>query len=159
MQSLFNTLIQTTQEVPWQRVSSFGVGAAPEATSGKAPVGKSRVDTGTCPFRQPHGQAWVTTECQCQKSKEENKTQVNEKEGKAVNTERAIYFSADPFQNLFWLKRLTLNSSLIYGTYLNNLNRRSRAHQIAVGLLFPVWCLISLKDHSPKAYTAAELKG
>lgn len=101
----------------------------------------------------------MTTECQCQKSKEENKTQVNEKEGKAVNTERAIYFSADPFQNLFWLKRLTLNSSLIYGTYLNNLNRRSRAHQIAVGLLFPVWCLISLKDHSPKAYTAAELKG
>lgn len=127
--------------------------------SGKAPVGKSRVDAGTCPFSQPHGQAWVTAECQCQKSKEQNKMQVKGKEGRAMDRERTIYFSADPFQNLFWLKTLTLNSSLIYGTYLNNLNRRSRAHQIAVGLLFPVWCLVSLKDRSPKAYTAEELKG
>lgn len=135
------------------------MGVAPEAMSGKALVGKSRSDTGTCPFSQPHGQAWVTIECQCQKSKEENKTQANNKEGKTMNTERTIYFSADPFQNLFWRKNLTLNSSLIHGTNLNNLNRRSKAHQIAVGLLFPVWCLLSLKDHSPKAYTAAELKG
>ena len=84
--------------------------------------------------------------------------QVKEKEGKAVDTERTIYFSGDPLQNLFWLKSLTLNSSLIYGTYLNNHNRRSRARQIAVGLLFPAWCLVSIKDHSPKAYTTVELK-
>lgn len=56
------------------------------------------------------------------------------------------------------MKGVTVNSSLIYGTNLNNLNRRSRVHQIPVGLLFPVWYLISLKDHSPKAYTAKKLK-
>lgn len=71
---------------------------------------------------------------------------------------RTIYFPADPFQTLFWMKSATMNSSLIYGTNLNNLNRRSRVHQIAVGLLFPVWYLISLKDHSPKAYQVMKLK-
>lgn len=77
------------------------MGASPEAMSVKVLVGRSRVDAVTCPFSQLHGQAGVTTECQCQKSKEENNTQVNNKEGKAMDTERTIYFSADPFQNLF----------------------------------------------------------
>lgn len=70
-------------------------------------------------------------------------------------TSPEIHFN--PF--FFWMKRITTNSSLICVTNLNNLNRRSRVHQIAAGLLFPVWYLISVKDHSPKAYTAMKLKG
>lgn len=93
MLSMFNTLIQANEEDSQQRVSTFGVGVAPEAMSGKALVGKSRTNVGICPFIQPHRQAWVTTECQRQKSQEENKIQVNNKERKTMDTERTIYFS------------------------------------------------------------------
>lgn len=145
---LFNTVIWTNQDDP-QQVSSFGVDMAPKAMSGKALLGKSRADMETCSFSQPHGQVWVTTECQCQKSKEEN----SEQERKKGNGYRQNYLllCRSISKPLFWLKSLTLSSLLIYGTYLNNLNRRSKAHQIAMGLLFLAWCLVSPKDHSPRA--------
>lgn len=114
---------------------------------------------GTYPFSQPQGQFWVTTECQCQKNRNKTRCKWTRKK-KSKWLEREQFTSLQiHFRPLFWMKSVTMNSSLIYGTNLNNLNRRSRVHQIAVGLLFPCWCLISLKDHSPKAYTAMKLKG
>lgn len=91
-------------------------GAVPEAASGKAPVKKSRADEGMCSFSQTHGRAWVTTEFQCQKSKEENKMQVNEERRKGNGCRENNSLLCRSISEPFWLKISTLNSSLIYGT-------------------------------------------
>lgn len=107
-------------------VSSFGVDMAPKAMSGKALVGKSRADMETHRFSQLHGQVWVTIECQCQNSKEENSEQESEQRTRKKETQwiQTAQFTSLQihFKIFFWLKSLTLSSLFIYATYLNNLN-------------------------------------
>lgn len=80
------------------------------------------------------------------------------KQGHRIQREEFISLQIHFKTSLGWIALLwTLH--LFMSPYLNNLRGRSRAHHIAMGLLFPVGCLVSFKDHSAKAYTAVDLKG